>query len=184
MPACGKARVPLRPTRKLNLRTNNVLVRTCNVNSLNELTTGTRSATLTVAGTTTSSATNVTVNSLAAGRYADNTFARTNLTLVNGNNTFTAVGKDSSGRSDTQSTTYNIPATNTFTYDLNGNLTYDGNRAFEYDDENQLIRVTVTNTWKSEFTYDGKMRRRIRKEFTWQNSNWAQTAEVHYIYDG
>src|SRR6266853_2962473 len=101
MPACGKARVPLRPTRKLNLRTNNVLVRTCNVNSLNELTTGTRSATLTVAGTTTSSATNVTVNSLAADRYADNTFARTNLTLVNGNNTFTAIAQDSLGRTDT-----------------------------------------------------------------------------------
>src|SRR5438477_10312240 len=28
------------------------------------------------------------------------------------------------------------------------------------------------------------MRRRIRKEFAWQNNNWAQTSEAHYIYDG
>ena len=34
-----------------------------------------------------------------------------------------------------------------------------------YDNENQMIRVTVTNSWKSEFTYDGRFRRRIRKEF-------------------
>src|SRR6266853_799005 len=183
MPACGKARVPLRPTRKLNLRTNNLLVRTCNVNSLNELTTGTRSATLTVAGTTTSSATNVTVNSLNADRYADNTFSRTNLTLVSGNNTFTAVGKDSLGRQDSQSVTVNLPSSVSYTYDLNGNLAYDGNRAFDYDDENQLIRVTVTNNWKSEFTYDGKMRRRIRKEFLWQNGGWSLSTEVHYVYD-
>src|SRR5438552_3379288 len=54
----------------------------------------------------------------------------------------------------------------------------------DYDDENQLIRVTVTNGWKSEFTYDGRMRRRIRKEFVWQNSTWVATTEVRYVYDG
>src|SRR2546430_3312337 len=36
----------------------------------------------------------------------------------------------------------------------------------------------------SEFTYDGKFRRRIRKEYSWINSAWAVTNEVHYIYDG
>ncbi len=80
--------------------------------------------------------------------------------------------------------TVNLPATNSFTYDSNGNLTYDGNRALDYDDENELIRVSVTNNWKSEFTYDGKLRRRIRKEFLWQNGGWALSNEVHYIYDG
>ena len=45
----------------LHFRTNNALTQTFNVNDLNELTTGTRSGTLTVAGTTTSAATNVTV---------------------------------------------------------------------------------------------------------------------------
>jgi len=102
---------------------------------------------------------------------------------VSGNNTFTAVGKDSLGRQDSQSVTVNLPSSVSYTYDLNGNLAYDGNRAFDYDDENQLIRVTVTNNWKSEFTYDGKMRRRIRKEFLWQNGGWSLSTEVHYVYD-
>jgi len=123
------------------------------------------------------------VNSLTADRYADNTFSRTNLTLASGNNTFTAVGKDNLGRQDSQSITVNLPSTVTYTYDLNGNLTYDGNRALDYDDENQLIRVTVTNNWKSEFTYDATMRRRIRKEFLWQNGGWSVSNEVHYVYD-
>ena len=37
---------------------------------------------------------------------------------------------------------------------------------------------------KAVFVYDGKMRRRVRKEFTWQNSAWVETNEVRYLYDG
>src|SRR5207247_8797055 len=96
---------------------------------------------------------------------------------------FTAIAQDSYNRKDTNSVTVNLPATVGCVYDLNGNLTSDGTRGFDYDDENQLIRVTVTNSWKSELTYDGRMRRRIRKEFTWSGT-WAQTTEVRYIYDG
>jgi RHS repeat-associated protein len=167
----------------LNYRTNNALVQTFGVNNLNELSTLTRSGTLTVEGTTSSQATNVTVNSLTASLYNDATFAKDGFTVANGNNTFTAIASDSIGRSDTNAVTVNLPATNSYIYDLNGNLTSDGTRGFDYDDENQLIRVTVTNAWKSEFTYDGRLRRRIRKEFTW-SSAWVQTNEVHYVYDG
>ena len=171
----------------LNVRTNNALVETFNVNTLNELSTITRNTTnaLTVAGTTSAAATSVTVNGTGAALYADNTFASTNgFTLANGNNTFTAIAGDSLGRHDTNSITVNLPATNSYSYDLNGNLLSDGTRAFDYDDENELVRVTVTNAWKSEFTYDGKFRIRIRKEFTWESSAWVQTNEVHYVYDG
>ena len=52
----------------LNYRTNNALVQTITNNNLNELTSVGRSGTLTVAGTTTSAATNVTVNGSAASR--------------------------------------------------------------------------------------------------------------------
>ena len=55
---------------------------------------------------------------------------------------------------------------------------------FYYDDENQLTSVTVSNAWRSEFAYDGMMRRRIRKEYTWQSSAWLKTNEVRYVYDG
>jgi RHS repeat-associated protein len=62
-------------------------------------------------------------------------------------------------------------------------LTNDGLRSFAYDDENQLIQVWVPGQWSSVFTYDGKMRRRIRQEFTWTNSAWLQTNAVYYVYD-
>ena len=54
------------------------------------------------------------------------------------------------------------------------------------DDENQLISVWVTNVWRSDFVYDGKFRRRIRREYSWSPgiTNWLQTSEVRYIYDG
>lgn len=168
----------------LNQRTNNALVQNFGVNNLNELSTMTRSGTLTVAGTTTSPATNVTVNSLAANIYGDATFALGGFSLVDGNNSFTAIAQDSYGRRDTNSITVNLPATNVFAYDLNGNMITNGTQLLDYDDENELIRITVANAWKTEFTYDGKFRRRIRKEFTWQSGSWVQTNEVHYIWDG
>ena len=168
----------------LNYRTNNLLVQTFGANNLNELTNVTCTGTFTVAGTTTSTATNVTVNTTnAATLYSDLTFAATNCALTNGNNPFTAIAQDRYNRKDTNSITLNLAATVAYIYDLNGNLTSDGTRGFVYDDENQLIRVTVTNSWSSEFTYDGRMRRRIRKEFAWQNSNWALLSETQYIYD-
>jgi RHS repeat-associated protein len=164
-------------------RTNNALIHTFNVNSMNQLTTVTRNGTMTVAGTTTCEATNVTVNTSNALQYADVTFASTNHTLSDGTNIFTAIGKDNLGRADTNIATVYLPATASFTFDSNGNLTYDGHKALEYDDENQLTRITATNQWKSEFSYDGKMRRRIRKEYIWQSSTWLLSNEVRYVYD-
>ena len=154
------------------------------VNNVNQLSTGTRSGKLTVTGTSSSAATNVTVNSSNAMRYADNTFVLTNVTLVNGTNSFTAIAKDNLGRIDTNIVTAYLPTNVVFQYDANGNLVFDGLRAFDYDDENQLIRVTVTNSFKSEFAYDGKMRRRIRREYLWQGGTFRLTQEVRYVYDG
>ena len=143
----------------------------------------------TVAGAISTTPTSVTVKDNAnpaqsADVFGDNSFARTNVTLLNGNNTFTAVAEDSYGRTDTNTVTAWLPAAATCYYDLRGNLTNDGRRVFFYDDENQLTSVLVSNAWKSEFVYDGLMRRRVRKEYTWSASNWLQTNEVRYIYDG
>src|SRR6185503_13035347 len=90
----------------LSFRTNGALVQTFIMNNLNQLATCTRSNTLTVAGTTTSSATNVTVNSATASRYADNTFAKDGFSLLNGSNTFTAIAQDSYGRTDTDTVSF------------------------------------------------------------------------------
>jgi len=171
----------------LNYRTNNALVQTFSVDNNNQLYNATYSGTLTVAGTTTSAATNVTVNGVTASRYGDNTFAADGFSFSDDpgdTNTFTAVARDSYGRSASNTVSTALPATAVFYYDSNGNLLSDGKRHFTYDDENQLTTVVVTNSTKSEFTYDGKMRRRIRKEYVWQNSAWKQTDEIHYVYDG
>jgi YD repeat-containing protein len=72
----------------LQYRTNNALIQTFNTDSRNQLTTVTRSGTLTVGGNTTATASGVTVNGSAAALYNDLTFAKSGLTLANGNNTF------------------------------------------------------------------------------------------------
>jgi RHS repeat-associated protein len=165
----------------LNYRTNNTLIENFQVNSVNELTENTNGGRLTVMGTTTSPATNVTVNGTNAQFYGDATFAATNLPLTT---TYSAAASDSYGRHSTNTVTVSIATSTAFQYDGNGNLTNDGLRCFAYDDENQLKQVWVANKWFSQFTYDGRMRRRIRQEFTWQGSGWMLTNEVYYVYDG
>jgi YD repeat-containing protein len=56
---------------------------------------------------------------------------------------------------------YEVDVTNapkTYTYDANGNLTFDGTRTFHWDARNQLAAVDV-GSHRSEFAYDGKQRR-------------------------
>jgi RHS repeat-associated protein len=154
------------------------------INSLNQLSGGSRNGRMSVGGTTTSPATNVTVNTSNSVLYLDYAFASTNHSLADGTNTFTAIGKDNLGRVDTNIVTAYLPASPSYVYDANGNLIYDGIKFFEYDDENQLTWLTATNYWRSQFVYDGKNRRRIRREFTWQNGAWVQTNETRYLYDG
>jgi len=230
----------------LSQRTNNALVQSFGVNNLNELTTAMRSGTFTVAGTTTKAGGNVTsvtvsgtgLTSGSAAIYMDGMWARTNATLANGANSYTAVALDSSGRSDTATVSVNLPATSAFTYDLNGNLflesvgkmgsglrrrfcpcasldrslqphagmrgtvrlahsqnpsplpnsdfsdkLFDGTWYFVYDDENQLVCVTVSNAWQSQYVYDGLNRRRIAKDLSWSGSSFVETNEVRYVYD-
>ncbi len=169
------------PAGNLSYRTNNALVANFHVNSVNELTANTNGGTLTVVGTTTSPASSVTVNSTSASLYGDATFAAGGLPLTT---TYTATASDSYGRHSTNAVSVSLSTNVTFQYDGNGNLTNDGLRNFVYDDENELIQVSVSNAWMSRFSYDGKMRRRIRQEFTWLNSTWTQTNQVYYVYDG
>jgi len=176
----------------LQRRTNNALVQTFGVNNLNELTNATRSGTLTVAGLASQPGANLSSVSVSgtglttgnADVYADGSWAKTGAALANGNNTFTATATDTYGRTASDTANFYLPATNSFTYDFNGNLTNDGRRVFEYDFENQLTNVYVAAAWRSEFKYDAFGRRRIRKEYGWTGSAWSLTNEVRYVYDG
>jgi hypothetical protein len=83
----------------------------------------------------------------AAALYSDGAWARTNAVPFNGGNAYAATAKDTEGRVSTESITVALPATVSFQYDLNGNLTNDGRRVFQYDYENQLTNVFVTYAW-------------------------------------
>ncbi len=182
----------------LQFRTNNAMVETFGVNSLNELTNFSRSGTLTVGGVATEPSGNaprnaypgvssVTVNGQAAVVYGDGSFAAAGLTPADGWNSYTAIAQDNvwpNGRRDTNTVTAYLPASASYTYDLNGNLLSDGRRNFAYDDENQLISVWVANGWSNSFAYDGLLRKRIEKDYAWNGSTWIETNEVHFIYDG
>jgi RHS repeat-associated protein len=185
----------------LIMRTNNAFLQTNTVNNLNELTRVTQTGTLTVAGTATEPSgnapvyanpgvTSVTVNTSNAVVYADGTFAATNFTLVVGTNTFTAIAQDNIGRTDTNTVSVFLPANDNMDYDLNGNMLRERsaaggtNRNFAYDDENQLVSVWVANTWSNSFVYDGLLRKRVEKDYSWTGSTWIETNEIRFLYDG
>ena len=167
----------------LQYRTNNALIQTFAVDSLNQISSVGRSGTLTVAGNSTAAA-SLSVNGSSATVYGDNSFVKDGLTVTNGANSFTAIGTDAFSRSATNTAAGSFPSTVSMAYDSNGNLTSDGYRGHTYDDENQLISIVATNEWKSEFTYDGNQRRRIRTDYIWRSSVWVSTNETRYIYDG
>jgi RHS repeat-associated protein len=76
-----------------------------------------------------------------------------------GTSTVAIVATDPSG--NVRTNTYQVSqtgASKSFTYDLNGNLSSDGTRTYEWDGENRLTAV-VSGTRRSEFTYDGNDRR-------------------------
>jgi len=170
----------------LQRRTNATLTQTFTPDAANQLSTATRSGTMTVAGLVTRPATNATVNGQGTVLYADQTYASSSgLTLTNnGTNTFTVIAQSATGLLATNTLNSYLPTTFNFAYDANGNLTNDGVRAFYYDAECQLTNITVAGAWRSEFLYDGLNRRRIRKEYTWNAGAWLQTNETRYMYDG
>jgi RHS repeat-associated protein len=129
----------------------------------------------------------VSVSGSASGKatlYHDSTWALPGAALPSGSATYTATAQDSYGRQSTNSVTVNFPSSASYSYDLNGNLLGDGNRCFAYNDENELISVWVTNLWRSDFVYDGKMRRRERIEYTWSGGVWLTNGVTFYVYDG
>jgi len=171
----------------LTSRTNNALLEMFSVNAANELTTSVPSGTLTVAGGASPAATNVTISGSASGAatlYADGTWALPGAALPNGSANYIAAAQWAGGQQATGSVSVYLPPSASYTYDPNGNLMIDGNRGFDYDDEHQLISVWVTDVWRTDFAYDGKMRLRARVEYAWNGSGWLPNSTVYYVYDG
>src|SRR4051812_45706379 len=49
---------------------------------------------------------------------------------------------------------------------------------------NQLTSAQVAASWRQDFTYDGKMRLRMRSDYSWNGSTWVFTGATKYVYDG
>ncbi len=168
----------------LSSRTNGLFTQSFMVDAANELTNVMRAGAFTFSGATPAPATNITVNGLAAQIYGDFTFARTNLALVNGTNSFTNIAQNVYGVAATNTLTVNLPTSVALNFDANGNLTNDGLRSLSYDSENQLTNVTVANQFKKDFVYDGLNRLRIKREYSWNGSSWIKTNETRFVWDG
>jgi len=77
-------------------------------------------------------------------------------------------------------------------YDQNGNLVSWNGDTYVYDDENRLIEIRDDSgcSHKTDFTYDGFGRLRIRDEYTgyvdpvYGYCDWTWASETRYIYDG
>ncbi len=85
---------------------------------------------------------------------------------------------------------YVPPATESYTYDTDGNLTADGRwTTYVWDGENRLIemrRDTSTPTearQKLTFEYD-HLGRRIRKTYFTYSGGWVEQRDTTYLYDG
>src|SRR5437867_3941363 len=115
----------------LAYRTKNVFAQTYSSDAANQLSTISRSNSYTASGLVTTSACAVAINGNAAVLYPDNTYALAGFQLLDGTNIFVAIAQDALGRRDTNMVTIFAPTNTTLTYDLNGNLRYDGTRAFD-----------------------------------------------------
>jgi RHS repeat-associated protein len=102
---------------------------------------------------------NVTINGTRADNADHNQFTG-KIDAAPGANTVTATATDMSANANTttQSWDIDVPATQLFSYDANGNLLSDGTRSYTWDAVNRLASVSMgVDTWT--FGYDGLDRR-------------------------
>jgi RHS repeat-associated protein len=82
-------------------------------------------------------------------------------------------------------------ASQSLTYDLDGNLTFDGIWTYEWDGENRLTSMTMTNIvnvpdskrLRLEFKYDFQGRRIEKKVSHWNSGSWLQDSDSFFVYD-
>jgi RHS repeat-associated protein len=135
-------------------------VTTSTNNNLNQVTSQTAGGKMHFRGTVSEAAT-VTIAGNPASVDGNGNFDGS--TSVNsGSNTVTIVATDASGNSRTNNYQVAVPSTSSasFLYDLNGNLTSDGSKTYEWDGANRLTAINyLGNNDRTEIAYDGFGRR-------------------------
>jgi hypothetical protein len=76
-----------------------------------------------------------------------------------------------------------------FTWDLNGNMTSDGQRSSTWNEENKLVAIEsvapLYERKRSEFAYDAQSRRIGKVDYSgWTNGAYSISNTVQFIYDG
>jgi RHS repeat-associated protein len=130
-------------------------------------------------GGTLSEQATVTVGGATAQVATDNSF-RGSSNVPPGTSNVVVAATDPSG--NVRTNTYQISqsgSTKTLTYDLNGNLTNDGTRTYEWDAENRLLAVNQ-GTHRSEFTYNG-LDQRVRIV---EKENSVLTSDRRFVWCG
>jgi len=110
-----------------------------------------------------------------------------------GTNTVAVAAIDASGNTRTNSYQVNVPSgtSTSLLYDLDGNLTSDGSKTYEWDAVNRLVGINYTGTTnRTEFTYDG-LNRRVKivektdsiatstKNLVWTGQDVAEERDVN-----
>jgi RHS repeat-associated protein len=164
-------------------------------NALNQYTNAINPAVVQVTGFATTPAT-VSVNSSPA--YERGEYFHKEVTAGNGSGPVSlnvSAVASLTGTNATHSGTLIVPKANqTFGYDLDGNLTNDGIWSYEWDGENRLKSMTMTNVasvadsnrFRLEFTYDFQGRRFSKTVYNWNSvTNGFVAASTNlFIYDG
>jgi len=132
----------------------------------------------------------VTVNSVAADRKWE--YYHRQVSIANTNQPVWQGVTVNSGSFSTQGGSV-FPANNqTLAYDADGNLTFDGVWNYQWDGENRLISMNMTNVaniananrLRLDFAYDFKGRRVQKIVSTWNGSAFANPATNLFVYDG
>jgi len=166
-------------------------------NQLNQYTTHKVPGSVDIIGTAHASA-SVTVDTVATQRKSD--YFRANVVVNNSagpafqTNTVRGVRPDGTNDVMTEDTRTALlpPATQSFTYDDDGNLLNDGVWNYTWDAENRLTQMTNLTTVATDarkklvFNYDYLGRRVTKKVYPWSGTNYSATAQtdLRFVYDG
>jgi len=135
------------------------VVRTGGYNNLNQLKTLAAGGAVTVEGNVSEPAT-MTLSGRPLLVDSTNHF-RTTVQAVSGLNSFPITATDGSGNTTNKTLQVTLSSPSySLDYDLNGNLTSDGVKTYEWDGANRLVAINYPSTGtRTEFTYDGMGRR-------------------------
>jgi len=133
----------------------------------------------------------VTVNGGTADRTGE--YFHREITVSNGSGPLWQSVSISSGTTTTNGGLVCSGNNQTLTYDADGNLTFDGTWTYEWDGENRLVLMTMTNgvanmpdakRLRLEFAYDSQNRRTQKVVRHWNSGSWVLDSDSRFVYDG